>query len=380
MILIFFFIESKSISEPRSGKRKASAAGDTPQKISVSESALESIESRKRKASRERDDSRKRQRIAEPEPRFSVSKRKVTEIEDRPRKRKRVEAETPTKDTTTTTSTSVKTSREELEEKYEQLWPLGEGGFGSVHAGCRTSDDFPVAIKHIPRSNVICKGVTKKGVTLPLEVAVMRRVASGEEGLVGKSAAISLLDYYNLDQELVLVMERPVPSVDLFEYIQENGGFLLEEEAKVLMKQLVEAARELQSKNVFHRDIKVENILLQTGTDVPRLRLIDFGLSCFTNKTSKYRIFYGTPAHIPPEWIQHGTYSAGPTTVWQLGVVLYEMLHRDIAFDTTQFLSQELQISEEFSQNCQDMLCQCLSVDPMQRPSLDELRFHPWLT
>lgn len=51
------------------------------------------------------------------------------------------------------------------------------------------------------------------------------------------------------------------------------------------MKQLVEVALELQSKNIFHRDINLENILIETGADVPRLRLIDFGLSCFAEKT-----------------------------------------------------------------------------------------------
>lgn len=60
------------------------------------------------------------------------------------------------------------------------------------------------------------------------------------------------------------------------------------------MKQLVEAALELQSKNIFHRDIKLENILIETGADVPRLRLIDFGVSCFAVKTSLCRTFYDT--------------------------------------------------------------------------------------
>lgn len=103
------------------------------------------------------------------------------------------------RDTITATSTSVETSREELEAKYEQLRPLGEGGFSSVYAGYRRAGDFSVAIKHIPRSNVACEEVTENGVMLPLEVAVVRKMASEEEGSVGKSAAISLLDNNDLD-------------------------------------------------------------------------------------------------------------------------------------------------------------------------------------
>ena len=66
----------------------------------------------------------------------------------------------------------------------------------------------------------------KNGKQLSVEVAVMLKL-----GMTG--SAVSLLDWYDLDKELILVLERPVPSVDLFEYNEANGGGLKEEEAKV---------------------------------------------------------------------------------------------------------------------------------------------------
>lgn len=68
---------------------------------------------------------------------------------------------------------------------------------------------------------------------VPMEVLLMVRVAGGPES-VGKSAAMSLLDWYDLDQEVLLVMERPVPSVDLLNYVNDNDGPLEEDQAKVL--------------------------------------------------------------------------------------------------------------------------------------------------
>lgn len=62
---------------------------------------------------------------------------------------------------------------------------------------------------------------------------------------------------------------------------------------QIILKQLVDAAKDLEERHVFHRDIKVENILIETGSDVPRVRLIDFGLGCFVKKGSLYRVFYG---------------------------------------------------------------------------------------
>ncbi|XP_038563400.1 serine/threonine-protein kinase pim-1-like [Micropterus salmoides] len=274
---------------------------------------------------------------------------------------------------------SIDEQRAEFEAKYEQQNQLGKGGCGSVFAGYRKADNLPVAIKHIPKDKVFCKQVDNNGKQLSVEVAIMLKLAGGQTGSVGKSAPVSLLDWYDLDRELILVLERPVPSQDLYKYIKVNGGSLQEQEAKLILKQLVDAAIELQDKNVFHRDIKVENILIETGSAVPRVRLIDFGLSCFVKRGSFYRVFYGTSAHIPPEWYSQCTYKAGPTTVWQMGVVLFDTLHSKTPFETTKFLGNKLKISNNLSKSCRDFLQTCLTKCPEQRHTLEQLQLHPWL-
>ncbi|XP_034746554.1 serine/threonine-protein kinase pim-3-like [Etheostoma cragini] len=206
----------------------------------------------------------------------------------------------------------------------------------------------------------------------------MLKLAAGTSGSAGSTAPVALLDWYDLDQELILVLERPVPSKDLLNYVEDNGGSLPEEQAKIILTQLIEAAIELENHSIFHRDIKVENILIETGSDVPRLRLIDFGLSCFAKKGSFYRNFYGTAAHIPPEWYVHCMYRPSPTTVWQVGVVLFEMLHK-VPFETTKFLRNKLRISKKLSKNCQDFLGMSLTETPQQRLTLEQLQLHPWL-
>lgn len=62
---------------------------------------------------------------------------------------------------------------------------------------------------------------------------------------------------------------------------------------QIILKQLVAGALAFEDKNIFHRDIKVENVLIETGSDVPRVWLIDFGLSCFVQEDS-FKVFYGT--------------------------------------------------------------------------------------
>uniref|UniRef100_A0A3Q0SRB0 non-specific serine/threonine protein kinase n=1 Tax=Amphilophus citrinellus TaxID=61819 RepID=A0A3Q0SRB0_AMPCI len=214
---------------------------------------------------------------------------------------------------------------------------------------------------------------------ISVEVAAMRKLSAGTPGSGGTSAAVSLLDWFDLHQELILVMERPVPAVNLEDYIQENGSSLTEDTAKVILKQLTEAAKELEDKNIFHRDIKTENILIETGSDVPRVRLIDFGLSCFFTKRSGYCVFFGTPCFCPPEWLTHNYYRPGPTTVWQLGTVLYAALHAEVSFETQMLLENNLNINKELSEHCLHFLKMCLKLDPKRRPTLEDLLLHPWL-
>ncbi|XP_072231758.1 serine/threonine-protein kinase pim-1-like [Leuresthes tenuis] len=299
------------------------------------------------------------------------------------RKRKALPAEeTSSRKRTKKTETiqdQIDAQRAEFEEKYEEKNQLGKGGCGSVFAGCRRADNLPVAIKHIPKDKVFCKHKDKNGRQISVEVAVMLKLESSTASSVGHSAPVSLLDWYDLQQELILVLERPMPAEDLANYIEEHGGSLQEDEAKIIIQQLVNAAVHLKQNNIFHRDIKVENILIETGSDVPRLCLIDFGLSFINKKTSKYRTFYGTSAHVPPEWLSSCTYSAGPTTVWQVGVVLFEMLHNK-EFRSTNFIRKKLKISSTLSQDCLDFLEQCLTKVPKQRPTLEQLLNHTWFT
>nr|XP_046246213.1 serine/threonine-protein kinase pim-2-like [Scatophagus argus] len=277
------------------------------------------------------------------------------------------------------------TASREFEAKYLQLNRLGEGGFGSVYAGIRKADYLPVAIKHIPQAKVKVQLADINGEThiLPTEVLLMKTAAGGPES-VGKYAATTLLDWYDLDHELVLVMERPVPSVDLWTHLDETNGYMAEAQAKNIMKQLVDAAIQMHSQKVFHRDIKANNILLETGSDVPRVRIIDFGCGCI-EKSEPYNSYSGTLDYAPPEYYKEREYKARPTTVWQLGTLLYELLHETSDFSTQRFLrNQRAFVSGlnelKVSQDCLDLLKMCLTADPDNRATLEELQQHPWFT
>uniref|UniRef100_A0A8C7XDV6 non-specific serine/threonine protein kinase n=1 Tax=Oryzias sinensis TaxID=183150 RepID=A0A8C7XDV6_9TELE len=183
---------------------------------------------------------------------------------------------------------------------------------------------------------------------VPSEVAIMLMLEEESIHSDGKAPPVALLDWYEIGEEILLVMERPIPCEDLLHYLDTKGGTLQEEEAKIIMKQLIRTAIDLEDRNIFHQDIKTNNILIQTHTNTPQARLIDFGVSCMAEKDSILR-YSGTPINAPPEAFR-GFCRPGTTTVWQLGVVLYETLHYCNFFSTKHFLQGDQMIDDELSE------------------------------
>lgn len=106
---------------------------------------------------------------------------------------------------------------------------------------------------------------------IPLEIALLRQVC---RGCTCRGIA-QLLDYVEMAGCYVLVLERPEPCQDLFNFMQEGQGYLDEPIAKYMMQQLVRVLVHCHARGVVHRDLKPENILVQTATH--RIKLLDFG-------------------------------------------------------------------------------------------------------
>uniref|UniRef100_A0A8C5ND92 non-specific serine/threonine protein kinase n=1 Tax=Gouania willdenowi TaxID=441366 RepID=A0A8C5ND92_GOUWI len=235
-------------------------------------------------------------------------------------------------------------SKNEFKAKYEECQVLGEGSFGTVYAGIRRSDLTQVAVKHIPKEKVTYMWVRYQNsfYLCVSEVILMAQAA----GLLYNSSdenrgIIGLIDVYDLEEEVLIVMERPQKSMDISKYIEQQEGQVTEHKAKSILKQLVDAALLMHNNGIFHQDIKDLNVLVSPEEDSLPIRIIDFGCSDFV-KFQPYSEYNGTLSSAPPEVLYGIQNDAELTTVWQIGSLLKELFeHQRHILKGYSFLSQE---------------------------------------
>ncbi|XP_043088634.1 serine/threonine-protein kinase pim-2-like [Puntigrus tetrazona] len=187
---------------------------------------------------------------------------------------------------------------------------------------------------------------------------------------------VELLDWQEFPDHYVMVLQCPSPCENLFDYLERCGGILDENFARHVMQQVVEAADKCCSRGVLHRDIKLENLLV--NTDNLDVTLIDFGCGDLLHEMP-YSTFSGTEEYCPPEYSETCKYHGRPATVFSLGVVLYTLVcgyypdHTDL-----DKIKNWLWYLPSLSKECSHLINACLHPDPEERMPLDRLLLHDW--
>ncbi|XP_056593325.1 serine/threonine-protein kinase pim-3-like [Triplophysa dalaica] len=185
---------------------------------------------------------------------------------------------------------------------------------------------------------------------------------------------IGLIAWYDEPDKNIIVMERP-PDFKTLSRFMERFGFLAEEKACCIMRQVVQAALVCTERGVFHRDIKLENLLINKKS--MEVKLIDFG-SGELLWTIPYRSFIGTDVYCPPELNIRGNYYAEPATVWSLGILLFRLLMGRFPNkkDHAKFAGRRW--SSHIATECCHLISWCLQQNPDNRLKLAEILQHAW--
>ncbi|XP_053503158.1 PAS domain-containing serine/threonine-protein kinase-like [Ictalurus furcatus] len=252
---------------------------------------------------------------------------------------------------------------------------LGMGGYGSVFEGHRIEDGKEVAVKFVDKDDdddiITIPGETQE---LPVEVALMKMVSRPPRC----SNVLELLEWFEIDNQYVMVLEWPSPCMDLYDFTDLQGGRLSEAQARDVMLQVIRAARHCCDRGVLHCDIKLENLLI--NTDTLDVKLIDFGCGKLL-KDSPYYSFVGTKAFEPPECQMNLKYVGIPVTIWGLGILLFCLICGSYPFESGEdFQHVHLELRPDMSRECFELIMWCLEINPETRPTFADLVRHEWFT
>lgn len=257
-------------------------------------------------------------------------------------------------------------------DKYEMQRLLGRGTFGSVYYGKHTRTGESVAIKVMNRVDVEEAGMIDQ---ITREISVMAKVKH--------SNIVEIKEAMATRTKIYLVMEF-LEGGDLCNKVWR--GRLSEKDARRYFQQLISAVEFCHSRGVYHRDLKLENLLLDgTGENV---KVADFGLSASTEQLRGDGLLYtvcGAPAYMAPEVIQRRGYNGAKADIWSCGVILFALLSGTLPFqdESLQMMCQKIvkadyEFRPGFPHGARKLVRNMLTPDPSRRISIDALKRDPW--
>jgi len=261
--------------------------------------------------------------------------------------------------------------------KYSLLQRIGEGVFGEVYLGSLKTNlkGTQYALKKISKSHPKFR-----------KASITREIAAGK--LLQHPCIIRFEESFETGSSVYLVMEY-FHSDDLYSVLEDREFEpFTENESKKMFRQLIAALVYSHSKGVAHRDVKLENMLIDKSGQI---KLIDFGLCDFVfdgNRQLKLSMeSVGSPAYIAPEILKARPYNAIKSDVWSSGVVLFALLFGRFPFSSYQYecmasgeaLAVQFPDGKEVSQSVKDLLSGMLELNPEKRMDMQQVDEHGWL-
>ncbi|XP_012709105.2 PAS domain-containing serine/threonine-protein kinase isoform X1 [Fundulus heteroclitus] len=259
----------------------------------------------------------------------------------------------------------------QFEEEYQPIKAVGKGAFGFVWKAIRRCDGREVVVKFISKTRIM----SDCWVDDPLlgrvsqEIAILTRVQHHN--------IVKVAEVFENGSYFQMVMEKHGEGLDLFEFIDMQPR-LDEPLASYIFRQIVAAVFYLRTKNIIHRDIKDENIIIDKCFHI---RLIDFGSAAILAPGKLFHNFCGTLEYCSPEVLQGNPYEGPELEMWSLGVLLYTLLFSENPFcDVGEILDAKLRPPFPLSPELHGVLRGLLHYNPKKRMTLDQLLLQSWIS
>ena len=252
--------------------------------------------------------------------------------------------------------------------KYGRV--IGRGAFGKVNIGLNILTGRIVAIKSFNKKNIINEASKNK---ILYETNLMR-------GLCHPSVT-KILETFECEKYMLIIMEY-ISGGNLQNFVKKRRK-LCEKTAKILFRQIIQGIRYIHSRGIVHRDIKLENILLDLNNII---KICDFGVGKLIKPNTILKDQCGTPVYMAPEILKGNGYKGFPVDVWSAGVALYIMLSGTLPFNKDKdhdleysILNNNIKEIKDISDEGNNLLKNILEKDPNKRYTCNQILEHPWL-
>ncbi|KAK9494880.1 kinase-like domain-containing protein [Lipomyces doorenjongii] len=240
---------------------------------------------------------------------------------------------------------------------------IGKGSFGKVY----------LATHKLTGIKVVLKSAEKSDLNLAREIHHYRQlihphIARLYEVIVTETTVWLVLEYCPGDELYAYLIRKRRLSID---------------QAQRIFAQLCGAVAYIHTKNIVHRDLKLENILMDKHESV---KLCDFGFTRECEPKRLLQTFCGTICYAAPEMVKGEKYHGQSVDVWSLGIILYALLCGELPFDDDDEVQTRVRISNDeplypdyLPEEALSLLRSMLSKKSTQRPSATEILQHSFL-
>jgi calcium-dependent protein kinase len=262
--------------------------------------------------------------------------------------------------------------------KYKILSKLGSGSFGNVYLAQNRYTKEKVAMKIIKKAN---KDLLSDG-EIKDEIDILKTLEHPD--------IVRIIESFNTKDSYVLVTEY-CEGGELYDQVKNQ---LSETQIAVIFKQLLSGLAYLHSNNIVHRDLKLENILIQeieksktNGEELFNIKIIDFGTARIFSNKKKPQSIVGSSYYIAPEVLRQNYNKE--CDLWRVGVILYMFIVGHAPFDgcddeeITGNIQRGVYKKDErrwkkASKEVKDLIQKLLIYNPKKRLTALEALKHPW--